>query len=1050
MNPTGSSEIQHILAELLADRPYSHKQDVDPAIAAVITVEDDLRFFPDTMRAVFAQTVLPGTIVVADCGTGRAQPVTASFDVIPSPSGPLRAVPETKTVDIRVIPVHGAVSFGDAATKAMAKAGLPDTVRAWWMLHDDSRPADDCLARLTDTWRNNPTASLLGAKQLDWGGDNLHDVGLYAGRHRLESLVVDGEEDQEQYDSRQDVFAVSLAGALLPTQTLHAIEGINGWFTTYGESADLCRRICLDGGRVVVVPTARIAHRRARYEGIRTRNGQPVDDNDHIHSTMAVISAGQRYLYTDIRMLWWPLLWLARLIHAIGAALAHLLSKRPWRAACELCLPWKAIISLPRAAAARRLVARHSTTPMNRLTALSVNRQQLGQWKDRAQALEDQHNTILLSPLARTHLHQRLIRRWTLAAGMALIAFLTIAISHHDTLTAALTHGASLYSDQLPPTSATFGQLAQAATTPWAFATGTPAPPAPWLLIWLAASTITLGHPAAALTLIYFTAAPLAALSFWALAGIFTRSNGIRVAAGLLWAALAMGAGLFATADLPMLTVMVFMPAAFAFAFRAVGMYRTEDQLKPHQSVQSAAFASLCFIPVIAAEPQLLLPLIASFVVFLIFVRGHRIMLLLMPVPAAFVTAPTLVNAVKYASEGAWRQIFADMTTPTVTADGRPAALTLAGALGRVFAPAATDGLNGMIHDPAALAAATVLTALAILSIASLALPFALRASRLMWTTTLTGGLLALCATRIAIASDTNTDVAASATPGIMMMMLGMLSCACLVAGAAVKRFTPLRQPTGTDTTNDTAEPTTPHTARHHAARIARAALAILLVACAAATGWASLSDGNRDSVAVSRSGLPMVASDYLAQGADHRILALHATSSTSVEYTVMRSSRGDLIDSSPAQRLQLTLTANTTGTTDDDTSDMDAILARSAAKLLAGADAQSINDISRLGFGGLFVTIDTDDDTDSAAQRLISNVTATEGTQSVVSATNGTYYRLTINSADNQNIDTTRQRLAQHSQWRRAWLICAGTITALYCLVALPHRTYRYTGEES
>ncbi|MFR4785776.1 MAG: hypothetical protein ACLUAM_04230 [Bifidobacterium adolescentis] len=61
----------------------------------------------------------------------------------------------------------------------------------------------------------------------------------------------------------------------------------------------------------------------------------------------------------------------------------------------------------------------------------------------------------------------------------------------------------------------------------------------------------------------------------------------------------------------------VFLPAAFAFSFRAVGMYRTEDLVNPHASVQAAAVAALCFIPVVAAQPQLLLPLMLTFLGFL-------------------------------------------------------------------------------------------------------------------------------------------------------------------------------------------------------------------------------------------------------------------------------------------------------------------------------------------------------------------------------------------------------------------------------------------------
>lgn len=71
MSSTGNSDIQRILADVMANRPYSHRQNVDPTVVAVVTVEEDMRFLPDTMGALLRQTVLPGVIVIADCARRR-------------------------------------------------------------------------------------------------------------------------------------------------------------------------------------------------------------------------------------------------------------------------------------------------------------------------------------------------------------------------------------------------------------------------------------------------------------------------------------------------------------------------------------------------------------------------------------------------------------------------------------------------------------------------------------------------------------------------------------------------------------------------------------------------------------------------------------------------------------------------------------------------------------------------------------------------------------------------------------------------------------------
>lgn len=414
MSSIASSDIQETVTGLLNSRPYSHRQDVDASVAAVITVEEDLRFFPSTFTAVLSQRMLPGTIVVVDCTGGIMQPMQMSFEIIPSPAGPIIEMPEGKTVRVVLLGVKGATSFSNAVVRGIGKIDLDPSVQALWLMHDDSRPADECcLESLLDAWRNTPTASLLGAKQLDWQGETLHDVGLYAGNHDVTSLVVDGEPDQEQYDGRQDVFAVDLAGALVPLSTLRSTEGINPWFTTYGESIDFCRRICLGGGRVVVVPKARIAHRRARFEGVRTKDGQPLDDEDRIDPYMGVVVSETRYSYTDRHRSWWPLLWLWSIVQSLGLAILCLTRKRPYEACCTLALPWRTLWRLPSALRARGEVRRQSKVSMKSLSTLQVTRQQIAQWRDRRQAFLDQRNVVVLSPLAKEHLRRRLVRRWS-------------------------------------------------------------------------------------------------------------------------------------------------------------------------------------------------------------------------------------------------------------------------------------------------------------------------------------------------------------------------------------------------------------------------------------------------------------------------------------------------------------------------------------------------------------------------------------------------------------------------------------------------------------
>ena len=400
MSPTGNSDIHEALADAMSSRPYTHRQDVDTGITAVITVEEDMRFLRSTLRSVLTQNVLPGVVIIADATGRTSSRITTSFEVIPSPSGPVMEVPQSKHVTIHIVSAKGARSFGDAVSRALDRADLDDAPRALWLLHDDSRPSDDsCLERLLEAWRNTPGASVLGCKQCDWEGSHLHDVGMYAGHHAVHSLVVDGEPDQEQYDGRQDVFAVSLAGALVSMSQFTRLRGINAWLTTYSESVDFCRRVCLSGGRVVVVPQAEISHRRARYEGIRTRGGEPLKDDHTVNHAMTVHRSQQRYLYTDLAMSSWFIVWLWRLLRSFGMAISMMFGKEPYEAWVQLCLPWLALADIAGNMKSRSLVARQSKVAASSLHVLFADSQQIKQFHDRRDAFQSQQGRVLLSPL---------------------------------------------------------------------------------------------------------------------------------------------------------------------------------------------------------------------------------------------------------------------------------------------------------------------------------------------------------------------------------------------------------------------------------------------------------------------------------------------------------------------------------------------------------------------------------------------------------------------------------------------------------------------------
>ncbi|WP_297301630.1 glycosyltransferase [uncultured Bifidobacterium sp.] len=1029
-----AQDVRQVLSAVMNECSSAASPQVEDAVAAVITVEHDLTYLPDTLRALLRQSLLPRLLIIADCSGSTVEPLYAQFPV----DGPAR-------VEVQVVRARGASSFGDAVNKALGYARLPGRIRALWLLHDDCRPLDDhCLDKLVDTWHSNPTASLLGAKQYDWQGEGLRDVGRYAYHHRTVSLVVDSEPDQEQYDARQDVFAVSLAGVLVPMQTIKDLGGPGSWAGTFGQADDLCRRICLSGGRVVVVPSARMAHASARVSGLRDRSGRPVQPDHRLDASMGPMLARERYLLTDFALPWWLLVWLWRILAALWFMALDLIGKRPYRALCRLCAPWR-ILARPAALLTmrRRLTSACHGSP-RRLDVLQANGQQIRQWRQRRQAFHDQQEHPMLSHLALAHLRKQFLRRLAWASGMT-IAVLVALVATHWPLCRAIFSGGAVHAPSLPSSGADWSSLLAAATTSWSWAggVGQPAVPAPFLLVLLPFALLTGGHMAQAMALMLLTETGLAALSFWALAGVVTRSNPIRVLLGLLWACLAFALGMVDGLQLPMLTVMAFMPAAFAFVSKAVGLYQTEAPVRPKASVQQAALASICFLPVLAAEPQLMLAMIPLFIVAICLVSSHRIMLLLMPLPSVLALAPTLVNSLHHASQGLWRQLFSDLMIPSADLTGRPRT----GSLGELLTRLLGLDVSALwpirwrpeLWRPAALACC--LLTVALLAFIALVVPRALKAARILWITVLLGLVLALVSQAVCTGLDQTGPVAGSVLPGMMMAFMGLLTCLGLLAGRAVRPFSPLAPGHDQASDGNADRPPLPPAQSFPTStvsvddggRVLRLLLGLVLGLVTAGVAVAGLAAPVGGPLSADGRQLPAVAVDYLDKDPSHRVLVLTSPSHGRVAYSGLHTSRGELIDASPALCAQRVDGGQMTG---------EDVLSHSVAALMANADSKAVAAVTDLGFGGIYVPVDRSGAAGLGStpnDDLVSNITASDGAQQVVANAQGTYFRLSSQSGEDTGVDMTGVRRAEASTWRRVWLWALCLILLGYCLVALP-----------
>ncbi len=134
-------------------------------------------------------------------------------------------------------------------------------------LHDDVALDPGAIRELVEElYRSN--AGIVGPKLVAWEDPGvLQHVGLAVDRFgELDSLVEEGEVDQEQHDAVRDVFALPSACMLIRADLFRAIGGFDAAIDFYGDDVDLCWRAHLGGARVVVVPAARARHREALSE----------------------------------------------------------------------------------------------------------------------------------------------------------------------------------------------------------------------------------------------------------------------------------------------------------------------------------------------------------------------------------------------------------------------------------------------------------------------------------------------------------------------------------------------------------------------------------------------------------------------------------------------------------------------------------------------------------------------------------------------------------------------------------------------------------------
>ncbi|HEV2919487.1 MAG TPA: glycosyltransferase family 2 protein, partial [Actinomycetota bacterium] len=246
-----------------------------PRVIAIVVNHNGRAFLRDTFRGLAAQTRPIDDVLVVDTGS-----TDGSADWARSRLG-----------DDAVMAVRG--QFGRAVMSALRDprtSGMD-----WlWLLHDDCAPEPEALEALLGEAESRPSASILGPKLVSWTNpDRLSEIGFSIDRTgRAVSAIEDDEIDQGQHDQIRDVFFLNTAGMLVRRGALLNVGGFDERMPAFRDDLDLCWRTHLNGGRVLVVPQARVRHFAAAAS--RSRRTRAVGHPRYLierHTTAAMLKA---------------------------------------------------------------------------------------------------------------------------------------------------------------------------------------------------------------------------------------------------------------------------------------------------------------------------------------------------------------------------------------------------------------------------------------------------------------------------------------------------------------------------------------------------------------------------------------------------------------------------------------------------------------------------------------------------------------------------------------------------------------------------------------
>lgn len=532
-----------------------------------------------------------------------------------------------------------------------------------WLLHDDAAPAPDVLHRLEATARKRPRAAVIGAMHVRWDEPSrLVNVGTTVSRWGVRRVGLAAEDDinQGQYDNKDDVLAVSLAGALVSRVAWEALGGLDEGYRGFGESVEFCRRVWAWGHDVVVVPTAKIRHAQESLYDRRSGGGLK-------RATHAQRRAGEWYHALTWAPVWAiPLLVLLLVPSAVARAITRVMQNHPGLVAAELAVPFIVVRSAPRIAMSRRARARITVdrSAEKRLLAgyrevfIHVRERELGGWEQwRAERAPSDVERVELAARKRATMQS-----FAIVATVTTLASFAVTARHIS----ALLSGAMITAPGAGATDTTWDVLWQRVLTGWSeVGLGSPALDGSFASLFLPAAAVWGDSRLAVGLLLSF--APLAAGvgAWWAL-GAATRVPWLRTLGAVVYALWPLYLAAALDARVGAVVAHVALPWVAWGLARGAGWARSEAIADVRErggarrpSASAGLFGAIALGVVTSAAPALLVPAVVGIVIVGAFAGRTRWRVWTIPILSVVIAAPALAAAARQGADGLsvlWRE----------------------------------------------------------------------------------------------------------------------------------------------------------------------------------------------------------------------------------------------------------------------------------------------------------------------------------------------------------------------------------------------------------